>query len=550
MPRIAAPPTATGKAEVPIPPTATGPANILQILSGVKRKASELADAGGESTAAEETPKKVPKAAAKAKANATTPPKIAQPKPDETAQTKIAEPKPNENGKRRQKAKALLVTNGAPPQQEGGASQSSADCGSQMPKGQGKGKTAVKKEERPDDDDEGERVPYEKLTLSEKRKFRSQFDRTVVAGDHRTEENVKRRKPRGEKAPEWVVLQMQAEPGMRESWFQRWYEAKTWKNVVLQEEYIKEEEKQQGKVFAWLTEAQLADHYKDEYVAKCIAAKKKKTYGAHKVHPEVPELKEAMLLKCWFSEQEAEILRQKHVQISRAETELDDEAADTHMNHVGQLWAPSQSDFTKDQSVSAADEPPFVKASEVKKKAEEEERAKKHAENLEAEKLVADAERAKKETEAKLEAQKLEAEAKLAADAEAKAKKAEDKRKKAELDAQDPRKRSDKMLAVMNTFLGQLAVQSEILQGASKFDDAVKSSFGQKFQKAKDGLKRLRSLIEEHMQAKHFTGLDEALLEANGLNEKLKEDLAAFRVLHRTMYPKPKTTKPTQGENA
>ena len=103
------------------------------------------------------------------------------------------------------------------------------------------------------------------------------------------------------------------------------------------------------------------------------------------------------------------------------------------------------------------------------------------------------------------------------------------------------------MLGVINTFLGQLAVQHEILQGATKFDAAVKSSYDQKFQKAKDGLKVLRQQMEDNLQAKKATELDAAVLEANTLNEKLKEDLAAFRVLHRTMYPKPKAPK-TQAE--
>ena len=69
------------------------------------------------------------------------------------------------------------------------------------------------------------------------------------------------------------MLQMQAEPGNIYSCFRKWYEAKAWKAVTLCEELIEEQDKHAGKVFAWMTEAQLQDHDKNEYVGTQIAKK-------------------------------------------------------------------------------------------------------------------------------------------------------------------------------------------------------------------------------------------------------------------------------------
>ena len=541
-------------------PLRTPEKNIMNILGGVKRKAAEVDVAAALPKDTAKVPTQDPKPKAKSTAVAKAPAvakasaeakSAAKAKAAAKKDSKVESPptqEPDCPAVKRNKATALLESPG-----DGGAtgqgtatpaaaSESSVlEIPEQVAKPVPIPKTKVRaqpkiKAEAEETHDEGIRVPFAELTHNQKMKFRAQFYRSCECGDVRTENDTKRRKGRAEKAPEWVVLQMQADTSSKDSWFRRWYEAKTWKTVMLQEEYVKEEERQKGKVFAWVTEAQLADHYKDENVASCIAQKKKRMIGAHKVHPEVPELKEAMLLKCWFSEQEAEILREKHIQTSRAEVELDDEAAEAHMHHASQSWAP-----TADAPPSVSDEPfrhqpsTAVTEEEMKKKADEQKEAEKKKEQAAAE--AQEAEKQKKEDEAQ------------ANEAAAKAKKAAEKAAKAEADRSDPAKQADKMLNVIMAFLGQLAVQHEILDGATKFDDAVKASYNAKFQSSKDGLKTLRSDIEENLHTKNMTVVKAKLVEANTLNETLKSDLASFRVLHRTLYPKPKVPKADAGNS-
>ena len=165
-----------------VPEVAKGPGNIMKILGAVKRRAKEKGN--------EETPKKRAKAAA-ADAQSEATPKAnaaaAEKTPAKAAAAAKSDPTPKKV--QRQKAQAL-ATSAAPPQegaapQQEGTSKSSADSGSRIQKGRGKG-AALKKEEP--EHDEGERVLYNELTLNDKRKYRSQFDRTVAAGDSRTEE--------------------------------------------------------------------------------------------------------------------------------------------------------------------------------------------------------------------------------------------------------------------------------------------------------------------------------------------------------------------------
>ena len=302
--------------------------------------------------------------------------------------------------------------------------------------------------------------------------------------------------------------------------FRKWYEAKAWKAVTLCEEFIEEQEKHAGKVFAWMTKAQWQDHYNNEYVGTQIAKKKKTQYGQHKCHPEVPEIKEAMLVKVWFSEQKAELLRKKHIQISKAEVELDNEAADTHMSHVAAEWDPDAISAKQllaiswrgeqsvgerhphglfssaEQSVGDQDGEHAAAAAkgDAKKEAEEKEaaEAKKLAEAKKAEQAAKEAEEAKALAETR----------KIGPEALAKEKKAEEKRAKAEADARDPVKQGEKMLQMIMTFLGQLAVQHEILTPATKFDEAVKQVYETEFTAAKSQLKTLRTEIEEALRDK------------------------------------------------
>ena len=99
------------------------------------------------------------------------------------------------------------------------------------------------------------------------------------------------------------------------------------------------------------------------------------------------------------------------------------------------------------------------------------------------------------------------------------------------------------MLQMIMTFLGQLAVRREILTLATKFGKAVKQSCETKFTTANSQLKNLSSEIEEALQDKNEKGLQAKLAEANACNEKLKSDLQAFRVIHRTLYPRAKAPK-------
>ena len=138
-----------------VPGVAKGPGNIMNILGAVKRRAKAKGN--------EETPKKRAKAAA-ADAQSEATPKAnaaaAEKTPAKAAAAAKSDPTPKKV--QRQKAQAL-ATSAAPPQegaapQQEGTSKSSADSGSRIQKGRGKG--AVVKKEEPKHD-EGERFRYD-----------------------------------------------------------------------------------------------------------------------------------------------------------------------------------------------------------------------------------------------------------------------------------------------------------------------------------------------------------------------------------------------------
>ena len=384
-----------------------------------------------------------------------------------------------------------------------------------------------------------EQQDYDSLPLKEKRRIRMLFNRSLEA-DTRYDPAATRVK-RAEKCPEWVVLQMQAEPHKRESWFRRWYDAGSWKGVTLQEEYITEHAKESGKVFAWMTLGQMAEHYKSQTVAEHIAAKKKKMIASHKVHPEVPELKEAMLFNIFFSEQESEVLRNKHIQVTRAETELDTDAADTHMANLAASWGHDVSPSGAMPRQHAEDtknrDDGDVKAMTSRQETERGMPDEDAKQKKEEEKKKQD-EDAKQKTKQEEDAKQKKEEDKEASEAAAKAKKALEREKKKSEDLRNPVKRAEKMLTVIGTFLGQIAVQQDLLQESTRFEDALRASYQAKFEKAVIDLKAARTHIEENLNKPAV--LVEKLDDVNNSNEVLKRDLASFRVLHRTLYPKPR----------
>ena len=86
--------------------------------------------------------------------------------------------------------------------------------------------------------------------------------------------------------------------------------------------------------------------------------------------------------------------------------------------------------------------------------------------------------------------------------------------------------------------MGQIAVQQDLLQESTRFEDALRASYQAKFEKAVIDLKHARTHIEENLNKPGV--LVEKLDDVNNSNELLKRDLASFRVLHRTFRPKPR----------
>jgi len=126
-----------------------------------------------------------------------------------------------------------------------------------------------------------------------------------------------------EKCPAAVLTQIKSLKD-KQSWFNIWLDSDgSWGKVELKEDISRSHVDTGETAVAWLTEGQLADHYKDINIAAAIVAKKRTDDNSWKPHPEVPHLKEAALYKVFLTDKEKKEIVDKHTKSAGITVDVD-----------------------------------------------------------------------------------------------------------------------------------------------------------------------------------------------------------------------------------
>eukprot|EP00974_Lingulodinium_polyedra_P039286 3765742-Lingulodinium_polyedra.AAC.1 len=113
----------------------------------------------------------------------------------------------------------------------------------------------------------------------------------------------------------------------KQSWYQQWLDAnQSWGKLVLLEEHRKGTKDLDNKKWCDLTRDQIEELYKSAAIADALVEQKTRM-GEWRPHPELPDMKAAILYRCLVETSKLEQTFKGSVQIMGLTGEADDSAA-------------------------------------------------------------------------------------------------------------------------------------------------------------------------------------------------------------------------------